>query len=162
MKHLSLKDVMLTMKITVMDNGYQITNPAGTAQYDAWGSRMTVNGIPEYFPQFLSVEGQVAEKTKDTAAKTKPSQTLSIKVEVDTSELEKKLDEINNPIKNSAVFELINGKVFIKPATISRDKITVNEVRKIIKNATANQDALREAIEIECRAGGMIYRAIKG
>lgn len=42
MKHLSLKDVMLTMKITVMDNGYQITNPAGTAQYDAWGSRTTV------------------------------------------------------------------------------------------------------------------------
>ncbi|WP_367376591.1 hypothetical protein [Hafnia alvei] len=66
MKHLSLKDVMLTMKVTVMDNGYQITNPAGTAQYDAWGSRMNVNGIPEYFPLSLSVAGVADKQTKGT------------------------------------------------------------------------------------------------
>lgn len=178
MKHLSLKDVMLTMKITVMDNGYQITNPAGTAQYDAWGSRMNVNGIPEYFPQSLSVEGQVAEKTKDTDAETKPSQTLSIKVEVDSSELEKKLDEINNLIKNSTAFELINGQAFIKPAAISRDKITVNKfslysgvdsnVSEIIKNAIANQKDTEqiekriEAVEKALCTVAMSHSAIKG
>jgi len=189
MKHLSLKDVMASMRITNNSDGYEISNAAGSAQYDAWGLRTTVNGIPEYFPLQLSVSGVASFETtapsggycsmsvgvvgsnspesspihtNKRATETKPIQTLSIKVEADTSELEKKLDEINNLIKNSAAFELINGKVFIKPATISRDKITVNEVRKIIKNATANQDALREAIEIECRAGGMIYRAIKG
>ncbi|MEG2433223.1 hypothetical protein [Hafnia paralvei] len=189
MKHLTLRDVMARMSITVNGDGFEVTNPAGTAQYDAWGSRTTVNGIPEYFPLQLSVSGVASFEntapsggycsmsmgvvgsnspesspihTNKRATETKPIQTLSIKVEADTSELEKKLDEINNLIKNSAAFELINGKIFIKPATISRDKITVTEVREIIKNATANQDALREAIEIECRAGGMIYRAIKG
>lgn len=158
MKHLSLQDVMASMSITVNGDGFKVTNPAGTAQYDAWGYRMNVNGIPEYFPQFLSVAGQIVEQTKDTVAETKSSQTLSIKVELDASELEKKLAEIDGLIQNSKAFELINGKIIIKPVTISRDKFTVNN----IKNATANQDAVREAIEIECRPGGVIYCAIKG
>lgn len=181
------------MSITVNGDGFEVINPAGTAQYDAWGSRTTVIGIPEYFPLQLSVSGMASFETTAPhagcytmnmgVAKTKPSQTLSIKVEADTSELEKKLDEINNLIKNSTAFELIEGQVFIKPATISRDKITVNtfslyagvdsNVSEIIKNAVANQkdteqiekriqNATREAIEKALRPSGAIYRAIKG
>lgn len=193
MKHLTLRDVMARMSITVNGDGFEVTNPAGTAQYDAWGSRTTVNGIPEYFPLQLSVSGLASGETTAPyggsytmnmgVAKTKPSQTLSIKVEVDTSELEKKLDEINNLIKNSTAFELIEGQVFIKPATISRNEITIDKfsihtgvdsiISEIIKNAIANQkdteqiekriqNATREAIEKALRPSGAIYRAIKG
>ena len=193
MKHLSLRDVMASMSITVNGDGFEVTNPAGTAQYDAWGSRTTVNGIPEYFPLQLSGSGLVSSKTTAPhggcytmnmgVAKTKPSQTLSIKVEVDTSELEEKLDEINNLIKNSTAFELINGQVFIKPATISRNEITVDKfsihtgvdsiISEIIKNAIANQrdteqiekriqNAALEAVEKALRTVAMSHSAIKG
>lgn len=189
MKHLSLKDVMARMSIFLTDDGFEINTPAGTALYDHHGSRTTVIGIPEYFPLQLSGSGLVSSKTTAPhggsytmnmgVAKTKPSQTLSIKVEFDTSELEKKLDEINNLIKNSTAFELINGQAFIKPATISRDKITVNDISiytgvdsiisEIIKNAIANQkfteqiqNAALEAVEKALRTDGMSHRAIKG
>lgn len=56
MKQLQLKDVMQRFTITAHENGYEVSNPAGTAQYDAWGARTTVNGIPEYFPRSISVK----------------------------------------------------------------------------------------------------------
>ncbi|NCG55137.1 hypothetical protein [Serratia fonticola] len=56
MKQLHLKDVMQRFIITVNESGYEVSNPAGTAQYDAWGARTTVNGIPEYFPSSISVK----------------------------------------------------------------------------------------------------------
>nr|WP_279078537.1 hypothetical protein [Hafnia alvei] len=205
MKHLTLRDVMARMSITVNGDGFEVTNPAGTAQYDAWGSRTTVNGIPEYFPLQLSVSGGASFETtapsggyysmgmgvvgsnssepspihiNKGAAETKPSKTLSIKVEFDTSELEKKLAGINNLIKNSTAFELINGQVFIKPAAIFRDKITVNNcyhysgvdsnVSEIIKNAIANQKDTEqiekriEAVEKALCTVAMSHSAIKG
>ncbi|MFO6493556.1 hypothetical protein [Hafnia alvei] len=205
MKHLTLRDVMARMSITVNGDGFEVTNPAGTAQYDAWGSRTTVNGIPEYFPLQLSVSGVASFEntapsggycsmsmgvvgsnspesspihTNKRATETKPIQTLSIKVEADISELEKKLDEINNLIKNSTAFELINGQAFIKPAAISRDKITVNKfslysgvdsnVSEIIKNAIANQKDTEqiekriEAVEKALCTVAMSHSAIKG
>lgn len=169
---------MARMSITVNGDGFEVTNPAGTAQYDAWGSRATVNGVPEYFPLQLSVSGMASF---ETTAPHGGGYSASIQIEADTSELEKKLDEINNLIKNSAAFEFINGQVFIKPATISRNEITVDKfslysgvdsiISEIIKNAVANQrDAERlendiqkvvqKAIVMNCRPGGAIYRAI--
>lgn len=137
MKHLTLRDVMARMSITVNGDGFEVTNPAGTAQYDAWGSRTTVNGIPEYFPLQLSVSGVASFEntapsggycsmsmgvvgsnspesspihTNKRATETKPIQTLSIKVEADTSELEKKLDEINNLIKTAQPLSSLTAK----------------------------------------------------
>lgn len=56
MKHLSLKDVMATLKVTIKADGYELSSPAGSANYDAWGSRTTVNGVPEYFPLMLQAD----------------------------------------------------------------------------------------------------------
>lgn len=189
MKNLPLREAMARMSISITEDGFEITSPAGTALYDHHGSRTTVIGIPEYFPLQLSGSGLVSSKTTAPhggcytmnmgVAKTKPTQTLSIKVEVDTSELEKKLDEINNLIKNSTAFELIEGQVFIKPATISQDKITVNKIHtnssisEIIKNAIANQkdteqiekriqNADLEAAGEALRTIAMSHSAIKG
>ncbi|RDL25102.1 hypothetical protein [Serratia fonticola] len=55
MKQLQLKDVMQRLTIIVHESGFEVSNPAGTAQYDALGARTTVNGIPEYFPLSISV-----------------------------------------------------------------------------------------------------------
>ncbi|MCK2180133.1 hypothetical protein MUN35_10515 [Hafnia paralvei] len=60
MKHLSLRDVMVSMSITNNSDGYEVMNAAGSAQYDAWGLRTTVNGIPEYFPLKISAPGVLA------------------------------------------------------------------------------------------------------
>ncbi|WP_048796108.1 hypothetical protein [Serratia sp. 506_PEND] len=57
MKHLPLREVMRNLGLTVTDDGYELSNPAGTARYDFHGVRTTVSGIPEYFPIMLSVKG---------------------------------------------------------------------------------------------------------
>ncbi|ERK09579.1 hypothetical protein L580_0994 [Serratia fonticola AU-P3(3)] len=56
MKQLQLKDAMQRLTITINESGYEVSNQAGTAQYDACGARTTVNGIPEYFPLSISVK----------------------------------------------------------------------------------------------------------
>ncbi|HAT3683754.1 TPA: hypothetical protein I8552_004643 [Serratia marcescens] len=57
MKQLPLREVMRNLGVTVTDDGYELSNPAGTARYDLHGVRTMVNGIPEYFPITLSVKG---------------------------------------------------------------------------------------------------------
>lgn len=57
MKHLPLREVMRNLGLTVTDDGYELSNPAGTARYDFHGVRTTVSGIHEYFPIMLSVKG---------------------------------------------------------------------------------------------------------
>jgi len=57
MKQLPLRDVMRNLGITVTKDGYELSNPAGSARYDLHGVRTTVSGIPEYFPITLSVKG---------------------------------------------------------------------------------------------------------
>ncbi|MGS4272705.1 hypothetical protein [Serratia marcescens] len=57
MKQLPLREVMRNLGITAIKDGYELSNPAGTARYDLHGVRTMVNGIPEYFPITLSVKG---------------------------------------------------------------------------------------------------------
>lgn len=58
MKKLTLKDAMHGLQVTLKDGGYELRSIAGSACYDAWGVRTTVNGIPEYFPLSISVDDQ--------------------------------------------------------------------------------------------------------
>lgn len=51
-------------------------------------------------------------------------QTVIIKIELDTTDLQKKLDEIDERIRNSEAFRVLNGGVFIKPALIQDAKIS--------------------------------------
>lgn len=57
MKQLPLREVMRNLGITVTKDGYELSNPAGSARYDLHGVRTTVSGIPEYFPITLAVKG---------------------------------------------------------------------------------------------------------
>jgi hypothetical protein len=107
MKQLQLKDVMQRLSITVNESGYEVSNPAGTAQYDAWGARTTVNGIPEYFPLSISVgDMRKPEPKKETGlfagtitgdVKSAKHHVISMSVNVDSSnldELEAQLERI--------------------------------------------------------------------
>ncbi|WP_347254374.1 hypothetical protein [Leminorella grimontii] len=86
MKKLNLNDVMAYMKVTITETGYEISSPAGSAQYDAWGSRTTVNGIPEHFPRSLTVKQPKAEKVISTLiVEVKPKVDESALVDVATA-----------------------------------------------------------------------------
>lgn len=45
------------LRVDLSEDGFTVTNGAGTAHYDKWGYRTTVNGIPEYFPVTFAVSG---------------------------------------------------------------------------------------------------------
>lgn len=75
MKRLTLNDAMGHLTVTVSDTGYEISSPAGTAQYDAWGGRTTVNGVPEYFPRQISVKQLKPESVAGTI-------TIRVKTEI--------------------------------------------------------------------------------
>ncbi|WP_314417742.1 hypothetical protein [Pseudescherichia vulneris] len=56
MKHLSLQQAMLGMRIVQTDKGMIIKSPAGSAEYNLKGRRIKVTGYPEYFPGQLRVK----------------------------------------------------------------------------------------------------------
>jgi len=98
MKQLPLRDVMRNLGITVTKDGYELSNPAGTARYDLHSVRTTVSGIPEYFPITLSVKGGYVPVVGDqdnidallglNQPKTAESVgTMSLGINVDTSAL---------------------------------------------------------------------------
>lgn len=122
MKHLPLKTVMLGLNIIRRDEGYELSNPAGTAWYDAHGVRGKVEGIPEYFPRQINFADElissgsegikvtdadggvrvVMKALKECQEKNKPEiSTLKLKVELDTSEVHKALDDIDKLIRDS-------------------------------------------------------------
>lgn len=68
MNRFSLKDATQNLKITIHDEGYELHSPAGSACYDAWGVRTTVNGIPEYFPAALNLSDERSRPEKDKGA----------------------------------------------------------------------------------------------
>lgn len=62
MKQKSLRDVMDSqLQVTIAEDGYELSSPAGIARYDKWGYRTTVSGIPEYFPASISVKGSAPQ-----------------------------------------------------------------------------------------------------
>ena len=56
MKHLSLQQAMLGMRIVQTDHGMIIKSPAGSAEYNLKGRRIKVSGYPEYFPGQLRIK----------------------------------------------------------------------------------------------------------
>lgn len=62
MKHLSLQQAMLGMRIIQTDHGMIIKSPAGSAEYDLKGRRIKVNGYPDYFPGQLRVKDKRTPK----------------------------------------------------------------------------------------------------
>lgn len=156
MKHLPLREVMRNLGLTVTDDGYELSNPAGTARYDRHGVRTMVNGIPEYFPITLSVKGGYAPAFEP--GQTKPTEsigTMSLGINVDSASLTalesqltriadlyeriQKVQQQDKPVINcydgEGVLRLRIGKFGIKTANPPRSAFTVNAGQVFISDA---------------------------
>ena len=57
MKRVTLKEANKSLRIIVKETGYELHSGAGFAEYDAFGYRGKVNGIPEFFPDRIAIDG---------------------------------------------------------------------------------------------------------
>lgn len=146
-KTLSLKDAMRSLHVIETDEGIELQSAAGTAKYDAWGARREVNGIPEYFPSSVTVNKRQPAPVGDKAPSVTDEscaplvRTMKLRVELDTSDTQKALDELDDKIRNSDAFKVLkdgwsfekngtliinNGQVFITDAKISDGALSTN------------------------------------
>lgn len=146
-KTLSLKDAMRSLHVIETDEGIELQSAAGTAKYDAWGARREVNGIPEYFPSSVTVNKRQPAPVGDKAPSVTDEscaplvRTMKLRVELDTSDIQKALDELDDEIRNSDAFKVLkdgwsfekngtliinNGQVFITDAKISDRLLSTN------------------------------------
>ncbi|MBN3904983.1 hypothetical protein H3H12_25660 [Serratia marcescens] len=167
MKHLPLREVMRNLGLTVTDDGYELSNPAGTARYDLHGVRTMVNGIPEYFPITLSVKGGYAPAFEP--GQTKPTEnigTMSLGINVDSASLtalESQLTRIadlyeriqkaqhqDKPVSNfyddKGVLRLRIGNFGIKTANPPRSIFTVNAGQVFIGDALVKDAVISNCI----------------
>lgn len=145
MKSVQLKDVMASLRIAAIKDGYEAHNAAGSAKYDVWGYRREVNGIPEYFPDRLSVEGgSISIGNGVIRAKDSNGQTrcvigpINIEPKLETTDTQKKLDELQKRIEGNKAFQVLTGECFIN---------VNNHVEAIISNALATQAEAKAEIE---------------
>lgn len=158
MKSVQLKDVMASLRIVAIETGYEVHNAAGTAKYDPWGYRREVNGIPEYFPDRLNVEGgpmsvsnsecRVKDSTGLTRCVVGP---INVELKLDTTDAQKKLDELQKAIEGSKAFQVLSGEYFIKKTDaefVAGMVVGINkDVNAIISNALASQAEAKAELE---------------
>ncbi|ECS2602547.1 hypothetical protein AB4G24_004788, partial [Salmonella enterica] len=134
-----------SLHVIETDEGIELQSAAGTAKYDAWGARREVNGIPEYFPSSVTVNKRQPAPVGDKAPSVTDEscaplvRTMKLRVELDTSDAQKAIDDLDDKIRNSDAFKdlkdgwshekngtmIINhGQVFIRDAMIQDSSIT--------------------------------------
>ncbi|MBP1133713.1 hypothetical protein JOE25_005337 [Serratia sp. PL17] len=185
MKQLPLRDVMRNLGITVTKDGYELSNPAGTARYDLHGVRTTVSGIPEYFPITLSVKGGyvpvVGDQDNIDAIQPKTAEsvgTMSLGINVDTSALTvlenqlMRIAELSERIQKTqylgepaeyvgqSAYTISVGQVFISDAQIKDGTINHSDLMKEV--AKLARKAAETAIERELQAGGKLWQVTRG
>lgn len=184
-KQLPLKDVMRHFAVTINKDGYEISNPAGTAQYDHHGVRTTVNGIPEYFPITLAVKDKSRLAAggligaADLTVKPKPAEyvaAMKIGIDVDTntltalenqlmriaglSERIQKTQYLGEPAEyvGQSTYTISAGQVFIAEAQIKDGAIQQADLIKEVSQQA--KKAAQMTIERELQSGGKIHRAM--
>lgn len=142
------------LQIDLLADGFKVTNGAGFASYDAQGCRTTVNGIPEYFPETITVSGW-------DSVQAKPDE-ISVKLTMDTSDFDEKFEQIDELIRSTGAFEILQGQGIINKARISDGFITYHQKNKVAVNNEDPSDSLipliRSVIKNELRPGGLLSR----
>jgi len=155
MKHLSLQQAMLGMRIVQTDNGMIIKSPAGSAEYDLKGRRIKVSGYPEYFPGQLRV--------KDKRTKTRGRVDISggeLTAYNEDGSVRIRVGRINQPVDAGVVHEAgmgITGEDGKRQVEFKADRFTViGTALSTIKNEQARihaaevktrlTDDMREAV----------------
>lgn len=141
------------LQIDLLAAGFRVTNGAGFASYDVQGCRTTVNGIPEYFPETITVSGW-------DSIPVKPNE-ISVKLTLDTSDFDEKLERIGELIRSNDAFEILKEQVLINKITIS-DEFFTSHQKKVGVNNEDPSDSLtpliRSVIKNELRPGGLLSR----
>lgn len=117
MEQVQLKDVMQHQLISINDDGFSIQNAAGRADYDKFGLRTTVIGVPEYFPMALGIDHRIATEVISVGEVTL-GEPIKIGIELDTTGAQKAIDEMDERIRSSEAFKLFSGETFINNALI--------------------------------------------
>ncbi|NIG74683.1 hypothetical protein F3J34_13895 [Klebsiella sp. Ap-873] len=177
MKRIQLKDVMASLRIVANETGYEVHNAAGTAKYDAWGYRREVNGIPEYFPDKISVEGgsvsissgefHVNDSTGQPrcvvgSLSDKPKMKvgpINIELNLDTTGAQKALDDIQKVINDSSqAFKSFQERVRKETTSITWSgslKLGINrDIDAVIENAVVRHtesERIKAAMEEAAR-----------
>lgn len=187
MKQLPLKDVMRHFAVTINKDGYEISNPAGTAQYDHHGVRTTVNGIPEYFPITLAVKDKSRLAAggligaADLTVKPKPAEyvaAMKIGIDVDTNTLTAlenqlmRIAELSERIQKTqylgepaeyvgqSTYTISVGQVFIAEAQIKDGAIQQADLTKERQDYIKRE--VQAVIERELQAGGQLWQVTRG
>nr|WP_314591592.1 hypothetical protein [uncultured Serratia sp.] len=190
MKQLPLRDVMRNLGITVTKDGYELSNPAGTARYDLHGVRTTVSGIPEYFPITLSVKkcGYVPvvgdqDNFETTLELNQPKTaesvgTMTLGIDVDTSALTvlenqlTRIAELSERIQKTqylgepaeyvgqSTYTISAGQVFIAEAQIKDGAIQQADLIKEVSQQA--KKAAQMTIERELQVGGKLWHVTRG
>lgn len=157
MKNIQLKDVMASLRIAAIKDGYEVHNAAGSAKYDVWGYRREVNGIPEYFPDRLSVEGGSISvgnceiRVKDSSGETRCVMApIKVEIKIDATDTQKKMDELQNAIEGSKEFAagMITGINNNFDAIISNAMATQAECERIkVEVKDSARQAVIDAVE---------------
>lgn len=161
-KHMSLKEAMASIKIEECPNGYRVFTPAGWAEYDAWGYRTVVSGIPEFLPEFIrlrkddkpvkddfservgdSVDGIISNAVRNSADQEAKVQTDGI------------IPLVRNP-DGSLGFNVVGGQTYINEAYINKGGIHGWKISRAIqedkqtregKEAATHTAAVRISVE---------------
>ncbi|EHC3600218.1 TPA: hypothetical protein ACV5UU_005088 [Klebsiella michiganensis] len=97
MKHVTLKEANKSLRIIVKDTGYELHSGAGFAEYDAFGCRGKVNGIPEFFPDRIAIDGAV-----NLSSPVCDGRELVIKLSLDTAPCLEQIEAIKKAVEEAA------------------------------------------------------------
>ncbi|NLU14784.1 MAG: hypothetical protein GXW94_03445 [Serratia liquefaciens] len=189
MKQLPLRDVMRHFAVTINKDGYEVSNPAGIAQYDHHGVRTTVSGIPEYFPITLSVKGgyvpvvgdqdsidALLGLNKPKTAESIGTMTLGINVDsaalsglenqltriADLCERIQKTQHLGEPAEyvGQSTYTISAGQVFIAEAQIKDGAIQQADLIKQVSRQARKEAQM--TIERELQVGGKLWHVTRG
>ncbi|QRU52036.1 hypothetical protein [Klebsiella oxytoca] len=99
MKRITLKEANKSLLIIVKETGYELHSGAGFAEYDAFGCRGKVNGIPEFFPDRIAIDGaaNLNSPELDTSG-----QELVIKLYLDATPCLEQIEAIKKAVTDAA------------------------------------------------------------
>lgn len=179
-KTLSLKDAMRSLHVVETDEGIELQSPAGTAKYDVWGVRREVNGIPEYFPISISINKRSPAPADDKSPPAPDEQraplvrTMKLRVELDTTDAQKVIDELSDKICSCDVFKVLNsgrtsekngtliinkGQVFITDAKIGDSVASQNYSVKMSINNDGKEHVAGMAVTVEGDQRKVVFEA---
>ncbi|WP_338716672.1 hypothetical protein V8951_14430 [Raoultella ornithinolytica] len=100
MNRVTLKEANKSLRIIVKETGYELHSGAGFAEYDAFGCRGKVNGIPEFFPDRIAIDDAVnlISPGRDTNGRE-----LVIKLSLDAAPSLEQIEAIRKSVEKAMV-----------------------------------------------------------